>query len=162
MAEKRRFASRGLSWSNGIITLDREGQEFDTETDAELIEIIVNSGVNGGGYVLELPTKEQQKASATAIFQESEFFKQTVEKAVVEAVKVEPIQEMVNEEAELADIAEQKKLRQEQAEAEAQAKAERKAKFDEFFDTNAVKGGKKPKSENKKKAPAKGKKAKAE
>ena len=37
---KRRFMSRGAGWSNGIVELDREGREFDTESEADLIASI--------------------------------------------------------------------------------------------------------------------------
>ena len=62
---KRRFMSRGAGWSNGIVELDREGREFDTESEADLIAGILRDAV--GGLVIEVPTAEANKQALQAV-----------------------------------------------------------------------------------------------
>ncbi|MEG2213018.1 MAG: hypothetical protein RRY35_03875 [Clostridiales bacterium] len=64
MGETRRFISRGFSWTNGAVILDRRGREFDVMGDADLIAGIINDGVNAGGLVIEVPTCKQLKNAA--------------------------------------------------------------------------------------------------
>ncbi|MCR4963287.1 MAG: hypothetical protein K6B40_05340 [Firmicutes bacterium] len=64
MAKMRRFLSRGESWTNGAVILDRGGKEFDEEKDAELIAAILKDGVNAGGMVIEAPSLRQLAQAA--------------------------------------------------------------------------------------------------
>ena len=104
MSKKRRFASRGFSWSNGIVTLDRVGREFDVDAERDLIQAILRSGVYDGGHVLELPTVEELSKSAAALFSEQAAFAQTIQTGVVEALPVTPLDGKINEELELQAI----------------------------------------------------------
>lgn len=83
---KKRFISAGPSWSSGPLTITRQGIELDTETDAELIELINKTNV--GGCVIEVPTQEKLDNSL-------------IELAMTKIpIKVEPVS--------LVDIAEEK------------------------------------------------------
>ncbi len=64
MAAMRRFISRGESWTNGAVVLDRGGKEFDEEKDGALIASIVKDGVLAGGLVIESPSLRQLTQTA--------------------------------------------------------------------------------------------------
>ena len=127
MGKKRKFVSRGERWSNGIITLDRGGREFDEETDAALIDAILKGGVFNGGLVLEVPTQDEIKRGAMEILAEAAGLHAAVENAEVEAVEVEPLDGNIDEEKELQAIAEEARKRKEDAEDEQRRIAERRA-----------------------------------
>ena len=157
MSKKRRFASRGFSWSNGIVTLDRVGREFDVDAERDLIQAILRSGVYDGGHVLELPTVEELSKSAAALFSEQAAFAQTIQTGVVEALPVTPLDGKINEELELQAIAEEERLRREQAQEDLQKIAERKATREKIYGSRRESKPKnekeimdKPKSETKK------------
>ncbi len=87
MAKMRRFISRGESWNNGAVILDREGKEFDVEKDAELIALIVRDGINGGGLVIEVPTSDAlQQAAAELLLADAQVQKLVEQKAAFAAV----------------------------------------------------------------------------
>lgn len=120
---KRRFISSGYSWCNGLVTLDRNGREFDTETEAHLIESIITQGVNGGGLVIEVPTQEALKESAV------KFVAETLGIAIPVPVVTAP-----DIEAEQKALEEQEQIKKQQAEEAAklaEEKRERNAAYKE-------------------------------
>ena len=133
MGKKRRFASRGFSWSNGIVTLDKAGREFDTDVEGDLIQSILRSGVYDGGHVVELPTAGDLTSSAAALFGEEAALLQPADMAAVEALPVTPLDGKINEELELEAIAEEKRLRQELEQEDLQKIAERKASREKIY-----------------------------
>lgn len=161
MGKKRRFASRGFSWSNGIVTLDRAGREFDVDAERDLIQAILCGGVYDGGHVLELPTAEDLSKSAAASLGEQTAFAQTFETAAVEALPVTPLDGKINEELELQAIAEEERLRRELAQEDLRKIAERKATREKIYGARRESKPKnekeitdKPKSETKKRRAA--------
>lgn len=115
----RRFACRGLSWSSGPVTLTREGTEFDTEKDAELIDLILKTSV--GGVVIELPTKDNLDKSLNEL----------IEKKVQERLhEVEPLSVPDVFEEELAAEAVRKEREETEAAHKKEWEARQKAKED--------------------------------
>lgn len=113
---KRKFISRGIRWSIGTLTLDRNGREFDTETEAGLIETILRSGVNDGGLVIEVPTEKVLKESA------AKFVAETFGVAIPVPVLTVP-----DVEAEQKALQEQEQIKQQQAEEEKRLAEEKRA-----------------------------------
>lgn len=126
MGKKRKFVSRGERWSNGIITLDRGGREFDEETDAALIDAILRGGVFGGGLVLEVPTQDEIKRGAMEILAEAAGLRQAEDALTVEAIAVPPVDGNIDEAKELQEIADEARKRQEDAAEEARRIQERR------------------------------------
>lgn len=130
---KRRFAAVGQEWSNGLVTLDRRGREFDTEQDAQLIASICRDGA--GGLVVEIPTLAEQNSSLRQLVasQLADVVEEEVQKRL-SAQRIQRVSAASDLEQELAFQRENEQARKDTAAAYerdiAQHKAAQKAKSD--------------------------------
>lgn len=148
MGEKRRFISRGLSWTNGAVTLDRGGLEFDGESDRELIAGIIKDGVLAGGMVIEAPNGGCLSAAALDFALGDALIQARIQeeaKRLAEAMTppkpVEPLA-VAHPDQELAALGEEQRIRRQQEAAEAALTEERKAeaeKYQQRFKNKTVK-----------------------
>lgn len=137
MAQKKRFISRGLSWTGGRdIVISRDG--FETE-DPEIIDFLM-SHKDYGNFIHTVPTREeiaqQSKAYARELLKGE--WQQEILPAALEVTPLS-VPDLAEEAARLQ---EEQELRTQQQAAEEEKTTKRKAKNTAIREKIAAKGGK--------------------